>query len=47
MDLELNSEGGSGGPRPTAVRVGAHKASRVTSAEFGTRLLSDYRVDDP
>jgi hypothetical protein len=35
----------------TAVRVGANKASCATSAEFGTRLLSDqlsdYRVDDP
>ena len=35
----------------TAVRVGASKASCATSAEFGTRLLSDqlsdYRVGDP
>jgi hypothetical protein len=35
----------------TAARVGANKASCATSAEFGTRLLSDqlsdYRVDDP
>jgi hypothetical protein len=34
-----------------AVRVGANKSSCATSAEFGTRLLSDqlsdYRVDDP
>jgi hypothetical protein len=31
----------------TAVRVGANKASCATSAESGTRQLSDYRVDDP
>jgi hypothetical protein len=35
----------------TAVRVGANKASCATSADFGTRLLSDqlsdYGVNDP
>jgi hypothetical protein len=34
-----------------SVRIGAKNASYATSAEFGTRLLSDqlsdYRVDDP